>query len=571
MRRRRSGRLVGSDTGTADPRKAWFEAHPERLEWELAEFAARGLPAEHEVSAGGSLLITTSVPFRGQQREIRVRFPFDYPDVEPTVLGPLELLARHQNRREGNFCLLEEPATDWWPGMAAAQLVDEDLRWLLEDSQAGPEAVATGEADMPEPLSQHVSADSSRPVLVPDPFWTLALPTQHGEIVLVEQTLGDGHLLASAEGLGAVEASLIDRFIASKAQRHVGTWTALADGALSPWPSHSEVLDAIESTNPEALRRLRRTLARERKRHHVDGWVAATFVEEGPQRGQQRRGWVFLLVRMTRNGERAVLRASRAFALTNAERQRRIPEFVGLADVRALVVGAGSLGAPLVLELVKGGLGHTDLVDDDVYDPNNAVRHLLDLRWAGTNKAVAVAIETRYLNPFVMVTPHALRVGGGRADSAALDELLPAADLVVDATGSQLAARVLQRRCREFAKPMVLASLTAGSHGGEVAIFRPDGPCYYCFILAQQDGTLPRPAEGPRSNVTPVGCSTPAFSGAGFDATALAALAARTVVAASRRGTYPPVDYDYVVVNFRGDDPWRQGRLTSHPGCPLCH
>lgn len=129
---------------------------------------------------------------------------------------------------------------------------------------------------------------------------------------------------------------------------------------------------------------------------------------------------------------------------------------------------------------------------------------------------------------------------------------------------------MLQRRSREFGKTLVLASLTAGSYGGEVAVFRPGGPCYYCFVLGQQDGSVPRPAEGPRSNTTPVGCSTPAFSGAGFDATGLAALAARTIIRASGRCSYPALDYDYVVVSFRGEDPWRQGDLSTHPGCPLC-
>src|SRR4051812_9383114 len=136
-RKLRSGHLGVSGTPEPETRKEWFEAHPERLEWELAEFAARQLPAEHYISDAGRLVVKTSLAFQGEDREIRLMFPFDYPDVEPTVLGPLELLTRHQNRRYGNFCLLEEPAADWWPGMAAAQLVDEELRWLLEDSEAG--------------------------------------------------------------------------------------------------------------------------------------------------------------------------------------------------------------------------------------------------------------------------------------------------------------------------------------------------------------------------------------------------------------------------------------------------
>ena len=61
-----------------------------------------------------------------------------------------------------------------------------------------------------------------------------------------------------------------------------------------------------------------------------------------------------------------------------------------------------------------------------------------------------MSIEAENLNPFVTITPCSLHVGGGASDSALLDALLADVDLVVDATGSQVAARVLQRRCREF-------------------------------------------------------------------------------------------------------------------------
>ena len=423
---------------------------------------------------------------------------------------------------------------------------------------------------MPEPLSQHISADAGQVVLVADPFWPVALDVTDGELVFHEKAFGDGHILVSGEGFGAADSELVKHFSAAKEARHVGRWAALPDCAVSPWPSHEEVLEAAEAASPDLLTRLRRTLARERKRRDVVGWVGITFTEEGPQRHQRRRGWVFLRVQLQRDGERKVVKAARALALTAAERARRVPELVGLEQARILVVGAGSLGASVVFELAKAGVGHTDIADFDRYDVNNAVRHVLEPRWAGTNKAVAVSIEAESLNPFVKVNPRALHVGAGPNDSARLDALLGDADLVVDVTGSQVAARVLQRRCRAFGKTLVLGSLTAGSYGGEVAVFRPDGPCYCCLVLGQQDGSVPRPAEGPRSNTTPVGCSTPAFSGAGFDATALAALTARTVVRASGKCSYPALDYDYVIVNFRREDPWRQGRLSTHPGCPLC-
>jgi len=559
-----------SATGSPEPRRKWYEAHPERLEWELAEFAARDLAVARWTEASGRLIVETQLPFRGENRTIRVKFPFDYPDVAPTVFGPFELLDRHQNRREGNFCLLEDPRRDWWPTISAAELVDEDLRWLLADTEAGPDAVAEGEADMPEPLSQHIEADAGCIVVLADPFWRPDVSANSGELTLIEKSLGRGLVLLDADGFGSADRNLADQKVRAKGQRTIGRWTTLSDGAVGPWPSREDLLAAGEAVDPHLLGRLARRLKRERQRPTVEGWIGLTFDEEGPQRGQRRRGWTFLQVRLDRAGQRQVLRVARAQAFTPAERARRIPELRGLESSRLLAVGAGSLGAPVILELAKAGTGHLDVVDSDTYDVNNAVRHVLDPRWAGVNKAIATSIEAEALNPFVTVAPHDLHVGGGRASSEQLDVLATTADVIVDTTGSQAVARILTRRAREVGVPLVVAGLTAGSHGGEVVRFRPDGPCFWCFVLGQADGSVPAPAEGAPSATTPIGCATPAFSGAGFDAVALAALAARTTIQATGRTDYPPFDVDFVVLNFRGPHPWRQGHLEHHSGCPLC-
>jgi molybdopterin/thiamine biosynthesis adenylyltransferase len=567
MRPRRSGPRAVS--ATPEPRQRWFEALPDRLDWEIAEFEARGLPVDQYETQSAQLGIKTSLPFRGEEIEIKVVFPFDYPDVEPHVFGPQDLLMRHQDRRYGNFCLLEDPAADWWPGMAAAQLVDEDLRWLLEDSEAGEDAVWAGEADMPEPLSQHLPADRAEVVLVPDPFWEIELNADEGGFVLNEKIFG-GHVLGSADSFGEPDARLVDRVTSSDGRPHKGRWCSLPDNTISPWPGKAEVLEAACSTAPELLVRLKRALGQRRKLAAAKGWVAVTFIEEGPTREERRRGWSFMEVEMKRNGDVRVLRMARAQALTDAERKRRIPELVGLGRAGVLVVGAGSVGAPIAIELAKAGVGRINIADHDWYDVNNAVRHVLDLRWAGSEKEIAVTVEARDLNPFVSIAAHHLNVGESAKDSLLLDTILDDVDLVIDATGSQVAARVLQRRCREFGLPMVLAGLTAGSFGGEVAVFRSDRACYYCFVLGQDDGSVPKPMEGPRSNTTPVGCSTPAFSGAGFDATALAALTARTAVQVSGMSAYPPFEDDYLIVNFREEQPLVSGTLPIHPGCPLC-
>jgi molybdopterin/thiamine biosynthesis adenylyltransferase len=557
-------------SATGPERRAlWFEREPERRDWELAEFARRGLAAEL-IERDGELRVKTSLPFRGGEVEVFVGFPFDYPDSPPVVYGP-PILERHQTSSPagGNFCLLEDPASDWWPAMSAAELVDEDLRWLLEDSAQGPEAVAAGEADMPEPVSGYIVYDSGKAMLVPDPFWALDAPSHGGELQFVDAWPGFSWIVTRVDGFAAPDPEVVKQFKAHKASRQVATWTPLTSG-IPRWPGHEALLNAALASDVHILRRIVKVLKRERKRDAADGWVAVTFAEEGPFLGEQRRMWAFLRVRVFRKGAVRVVGVVRAQALTPGERARRTPELVGLADACVLVVGAGSLGSPVVLELAKAGVGHVDVVDYDFYDLNNSVRHVVSTQYAGMKKQDVVVFEAEWLNPFVEIRAHDINVGEGAQASARLDEVLGPVDVVVDTTGSPVVSRILQRRCREQGKTLVVAALTAGSFGGEVAVFEPGGPCFLCFVLAQDSGEIPPPTVGPRSNMTPIGCSHPAFSGAGFDATSLAALAARMTVCATHKCSYPQPDHNYVIVNFRGEHPWRQGTLSVRADCPLC-
>jgi molybdopterin/thiamine biosynthesis adenylyltransferase len=563
--RRRPSAPRGVSATAPEP---WFELQPKRRAWELERFAERGLVATESVLSG-TLVVKTSMIYRGEAVEISVVFPDEYPDVPPTVYGP-RILRRHQvlGPYGGNFCLLEQPDSDWWPAMSAAELVDKDLRQLLKDSEAGGEAVQAGEADMPEPVSGHVSYERGKAALLSDPFWALQLPCERGELTFVDVVSGSNWIVIEIEGFAAPERRLLEHYAASDGRRHVGTWTELKE--TPSWPSKEDLLQAALAADPKLLRRLKRGLKHKSRQPAADGWVAVTFLEEGPYRGQKRRAWVFLHVRLTRAGESTVLGAVRAQALSVEERARRIPELRGLADAHVLVVGAGSLGAPITLELAKAGVGRIELIDKDFYDVNNAVRHTSSTRYAGIDKERAVMCDAWNLNPFVEVNPRRIDVASTIKEAERLDLLLADVDLVIDTTGSQSAARVLQRRCRARSIPLLVAGLTAGSYGGEVALFTDDGPCFFCFVLAQLAGEIPKPLEGPRSNVTPVGCSHPAFSGAGFDATALAALAARTAVCATGKSKYPSPNYNYVIVNFRGEHPWQQGTLARRSDCPLC-
>jgi len=508
------------------------------------------------------LVVETELPFRGGLLPLSVVYPFDYPDVAPTIFGR-SVLPRHQQPASGNFCVLEDSDRDWRPWWPAAKLVDENLRWLLEDSERGADAVTAGEADMPEPATAHFVYSARAVIVVPDPFWVQRPPTAGGTMTICGTA--PSLFLKKAGHFGEADGSVARHFDREGEER--GHWTALPEPP-SPTLADDELIDAIEAADPKAFVRLERQLRKSKGAPGVEGWLGLTFSEEGPGRGEWRRAWVFLRVEVDHEGARDVGEKVRAQALTKSERARRTPELVGLDNARVLLVGAGALGSPTALELAKAGVGHLDIVDLDVFDVNNSVRHVLPPIRAGERKADAVAGYAAALNPFVAIEGHNLTIGGWEPESDRLHALVAAADIVADTTGSQSVARILQRHCTEEKTPLVVAGFSRGSHGGEIAIVRPGGACLMCLELAQRDEDVPTPPEGPGGNVRPVGCSHPAATGAGFDITELATSTTRAVVGVSGACSYPSTEWDWAIVAFRDDPRWQTGALSRHAECP---
>lgn len=60
-----------------------------------------------------------------------------------------------------------------------------------------------------------------------------------------------------------------------------------------------------------------------------------------------------------------------------------------LGKERVLIVGVGSVGAPMGLELAKAGVGSLIPVDKDYLEPHNCMRHVLGISDVGKPKAIA--------------------------------------------------------------------------------------------------------------------------------------------------------------------------------------
>jgi molybdopterin/thiamine biosynthesis adenylyltransferase len=169
-----------------------------------------------------------------------------------------------------------------------------------------------------------------------------------------------------------------------------------------------------------------------------------------------------------------------------------------LKAARVLVVGAGGLGAPLLLYLAAAGVGTIGIVDDDVVALSNLQRQVIHATPdVGVAKTESAAAAIRKLNPNVNVELHAERLTAANAM-----RLFSAYDIVADGSDNFVTRYLVSDACFFAKKPLVTAAV--GTFDGTLTTIRAhertsDGkpnPTYRClFPEPPPAGTVPACAE----------------------------------------------------------------------------
>lgn len=152
-----------------------------------------------------------------------------------------------------------------------------------------------------------------------------------------------------------------------------------------------------------------------------------------------------------------------SFSADEVERYARhlvLPEIGGpgqakLAASRVLVIGAGGLGAPLILYLAAAGIGCIGIVDDDHVSLSNLQRQVIHgTADIGRPKVSSAAEAALRLNPGVIVEPHAHRIDARNARA-----LVANYDLVADGSDNFATRYAIADACLAEKKPLVTAAL----------------------------------------------------------------------------------------------------------------
>ncbi|MEA2951629.1 MAG: molybdopterin-synthase adenylyltransferase [Alphaproteobacteria bacterium] len=174
------------------------------------------------------------------------------------------------------------------------------------------------------------------------------------------------------------------------------------------------------------------------------------------------------------------------------------PGQAALKRARVLVIGAGGLGAPVLLYLAAAGVGTLGIVDDDAVSLSNLQRQVIHATPdVGRLKVESAAELIRRLNPHVAVEAHATRL----VASNAID-LISSYDIIADGSDNFATRYLVSDACFFAQKPLVTAAV--GPFDGTLTTIRAHertasgepNPTYRClFPEPPPPGTVPTCSE----------------------------------------------------------------------------
>ena len=155
-----------------------------------------------------------------------------------------------------------------------------------------------------------------------------------------------------------------------------------------------------------------------------------------------------------------------------------------LKNASVLVIGAGGLGAPMLLYLAAAGVGRIGIVDHDTVSLSNLQRQVIHTTdRLGLAKVASAARQMMAVNPHVKVEQHQSRITTANALA-----LMAGYDIIADGCDN-FPTRFLVSDAACFAKK-ILVSAAVGQFDGQISTYKPHlknaagepYPTYRCFV-----------------------------------------------------------------------------------------
>lgn len=160
-------------------------------------------------------------------------------------------------------------------------------------------------------------------------------------------------------------------------------------------------------------------------------------------------------------------------------RSKGILEVNILESKRVMIVGLGSFGSQIAIELAKAGVGSFSLFDFDRVELHNLARHTCTIKDLGRLKTDAIYDAIVGKNPYAHVDKFPININD---DIPLLNEEIAKADIVICATDNNTSRFNISEALVKQQKIGIFGRAVTRAEGGDVFRYVPGGPCYCCLI-----------------------------------------------------------------------------------------
>lgn len=160
-------------------------------------------------------------------------------------------------------------------------------------------------------------------------------------------------------------------------------------------------------------------------------------------------------------------------------RAKGILEVDILSNKRVMIIGLGSFGSQIAIELAKAGIGEFALFDFDRVELHNLARHTCTIKDLGRLKTDAIKDAVIGKNKLAKVDLFPINITDHKD---LMDEQVAMADLIICATDNNASRFYLTQCLLKYNKVALFGRAVTRAEGGDVFRHRPGGPCYNCLI-----------------------------------------------------------------------------------------
>jgi predicted ThiF/HesA family dinucleotide-utilizing enzyme len=438
----------------------WWAEQPARAEQErnaigdLAERSPWLASVEMRLASGMRLAFDFDLSIGERSIPMTLVYNDFFPDAAPSILArDRELLSGHQYGPLGELCLEHRP-DNWSPDITGAMMIESAYRLLSSEAETGQPAPSEHRTTR----AQAMRHSDLRFLFTQDTLSGLAMVPE-GQVAEAQLKEHDtaGTYLAQLSRIGPDDSPLWReaRKPGGEMRDMRAVVVRLPKGAGRDCRDFDDLKALLWANGLSAL-------ATELK--GATDWSGVVLFD-----GQR----IHVVMVFTAAGMRKLINYDAIFQ--EVDRVRLDSVYGKLKDARVAIVGCGSVGSKVAVQLARSGVGSFVLVDGDVLTAGNLVRNELDWRSVGGYKAPALGARLAEVNADCTFTVRTHPLGGQQSGTMAAATMaeIEKCDLIVDATADPDVFNLCAAIARRAEKPMCWAQVFGGGAGGIVVRLRP--------------------------------------------------------------------------------------------------